>query len=52
MAPTALANLDAEERHRVYEMLKLRVEAFPDRTYHVSGAIGGISTCKFEALPT
>ncbi len=53
MAPTVLGSLSPEERHRVYKMLKLRVEAFPDRIYHVSGVIGGgISTCKSEASPT
>ena len=52
MVPTALASLSPEERHGVYKMLKLRVEAFPDRTCLVSGAIGGVSTCKPEVSPT
>ncbi len=51
MAPAALGSLDPEERHRVYKVLKLRVEAFPDRTHRVSGVIGGVSTCKPEASP-
>lgn len=51
MAPAALSNLGPEERHQVYKMLKLRVEAFPDRTHRVSGVIGGVSTCKLEASP-
>ena len=53
MAPTALGSLSPEERHRVYKMLKLCVEVFPDRTYRMSGVIGGgINTCKSEASPT
>ena len=53
MVPTALDSLSPEERHRVYKMLKLRVEAFPDRTYRMAGIIGGgINTCKSEASPT
>lgn len=52
MAPTALDSLTPDERHRVYKMLKLRVEVFPDHTYWVSGAIGSTITCKSETLYT
>lgn len=39
MAPEALANLTPEERHRVYEILKLRVVAQLDGTLEVNGAL-------------
>lgn len=39
MAPGALASLTPEERHRVYEMLKLRVVAQLDGTLEVNGAL-------------
>ncbi len=49
MAPEALDSLNPEERHQVYKMLKLHVEAFPNHTYRLSGVIGGGRTCKLEA---
>ena len=49
MAPEALDSLNPEERHQLYKMLKLHVEAFPNHTYCVSGVIGGGRTCKLEA---
>ena len=38
--PEALDTLEAEERHRVYKMLRLSTLAHPDGTLEVSGAIG------------
>ena len=37
LMPEALEALEPEERHRVYNMLRLRVQAFPDGTFEVSG---------------
>ena len=37
--PEALGALEAEERHHVYKMLRLRAAAFPDGTLEVSGAL-------------
>jgi uncharacterized protein (TIGR00369 family) len=37
--PEALEALKPEERHRVYNMLRLRVQAFPDGILEVSGAL-------------
>ena len=37
--PEALDILEHEERHRVYNMLRLRVRAFPDGALEVSGAL-------------
>jgi hypothetical protein len=50
MAPMALASLSTEERHGVYKMLKLRLEAFPARTCLVSGAMGVLvrASSKFQ----
>jgi hypothetical protein len=39
MMPEALGALEPEERHRVYNMLRLRTVAFPDGTLEVSGAL-------------
>jgi hypothetical protein len=39
MAPEALEALSAEERHRLYRMLRLRVVANPDRSIEVTGAL-------------
>jgi site-specific DNA recombinase len=39
MAPEALDALSAEERHRLYRMLRLRVVANPDRSIVVTGAL-------------
>src|SRR5829696_4666738 len=38
MAPETLNCLDAEERHRVYKMLRLRVRLWPDRSLEITGA--------------
>jgi site-specific DNA recombinase len=40
LVPEALDTLEAEERHRVYKMLRLSTLAHPDGTLEVSGAIG------------
>ena len=39
--PEALENVEPEERHRVYEMLRLRVAAHPDGTLEVRGILSG-----------
>ena len=39
MAPEALEALSAEERHRLYRMLRLRVVVNPDRSIEVTGAL-------------
>jgi hypothetical protein len=39
MMPKALDSLEPEERHRIYNMLRLRAVAFPDGTLEVSGAL-------------
>jgi site-specific DNA recombinase len=39
MMPEALNSLEPEERHRIYNMLRLRAVAFPDGTLEVSGAL-------------
>jgi site-specific DNA recombinase len=39
MIPDALEALESEERHRVYNMLRLRAVAFSDGTLEVSGAL-------------
>ena len=39
MAPEALEALSAEERNRLYRMLRLRVVVNPDRSIEVSGAL-------------
>jgi hypothetical protein len=39
MAPEALECLSAEEHHRLYRMLRLRVVANPDRSLEVTGAL-------------
>jgi hypothetical protein len=38
MAPEVLDSLDAQERHRFYKMLRLRVRLWPDRSLEISGA--------------
>jgi DNA repair exonuclease SbcCD ATPase subunit len=49
MMPEALSALEPEERHRVYNMLRLRVAPFPDGTLEVSGALGEeLHVCKDE----
>ena len=39
-APEALDSLGAEERRTVYSMLGLRIEALPDKSLRVQGALG------------
>jgi hypothetical protein len=47
LMPEALDDLDSEERHRIYNMLRLRVSAFPDGTLEVGGALSdGHLVCK------
>ena len=49
MIPDALSALEPEERHRVYNMLRLRAVAFPDGALEVSGALGEeFLVCKSE----
>jgi DNA repair ATPase RecN len=51
MIPDALGALESEERHRVYNMLRLRTVAFPDGTLEVSGALGEeVLVCKNETI--
>ena len=51
MVPEALGALEPEERHRVYNMLRLRTVAFPDGTMEVSGALGEeLLVCKNETI--
>jgi hypothetical protein len=40
MTPEALDDISSEERHRVYNMLRLRVEVSPDSSLDVSGVLG------------
>jgi site-specific DNA recombinase len=40
MAPEALNDLSAEERHRLYNMLRLKVVVNPDRSVEIHGALG------------
>jgi site-specific DNA recombinase len=47
LMPEALEDLDSEERHRIYNMLRLRVSAFPDGTLEVGGTLSdGHLVCK------
>jgi site-specific DNA recombinase len=47
LMPEALDDLDSEERHRIYNMLRLRVSAFPDGTLEVGGILSdGYLVCK------
>ncbi len=48
MAPEALASLGPEERHQVYQMLRLMVVAHVDSTLEVSGAFTGDELSKVE----
>lgn len=52
MVSEALGALEPEERHRVYNMLRLlRTVAFPDGTLEVSGALGEeVLVCKNEMI--
>lgn len=40
MTPEALYSLTPEERHELYKMLRLKVQALPDSTAEVSGVLG------------
>ncbi len=52
-APEALAALDPEERRTVYSMLRLRVEALPDRSLKIRGVFGEESlVCQNDATST
>ena len=43
--------LEPEERHRVYNMLRLRTVAFPDGALEVSGALGEeLLVCKNQTI--
>ena len=48
MAPEALSSLSSEERHQVYQMLRLKVVAHVDSTLEVSGAFTGDDLSKLE----
>jgi hypothetical protein len=49
MVPDALDALAPEERHRVYKLLKLRVNSSTDGALDVSGALGDVvEICKKE----
>jgi site-specific DNA recombinase len=49
VAPDALDSLTPKERHRVYKMLRLKVEANPDDSLELIGAFGdGFSICENE----
>ncbi len=50
MAPKSLEELSSEERHRVYQTLRLCVRAYPDRIFKVTGALGE-EICKDEHAP-
>ena len=47
LMPEALDDLDSEERHRIYNMLRMKVSAFPDGTLEVGGTLSdGHLICK------
>ena len=51
MVPEALDALVPEKRHRVYNLLKLRVNLSTDRALEVSGALGDVAdVCGTETL--
>jgi len=51
MVPKALDALVPEERHRVYKLLKLRVNLRTDRALEVSGALGDVGeVCEMETI--
>ena len=51
MVPEALGALEPEERHRVYNMLRLRTVAFPDGALEVSGALREeLLVCKNQTI--
>ena len=50
MAPGALNDLSAEERHRLYNMLRLKVVVNPDGSVEVHGALGTMFV-QLETVP-
>jgi hypothetical protein len=49
MVPEALDSLGPEERHRIYKMLRLKVLAYPEARFEVSGVLGaGPAVCLYE----
>jgi len=52
MAPETLNCLDAEERHRFYKMLRLRVRLWPDRSLEITGAFPEPLTVGVEVCTT
>lgn len=51
MVPEALDALVPEEWHRVYRLLKLRVNLSTDRSLEVSGALGNVGeVCETETI--
>jgi hypothetical protein len=49
LMPEALEELQPKERHRVYNMLRLKVLVLPDGTLEVSGALReGVLVCKIS----
>jgi hypothetical protein len=48
MIPEALGDLEAEERNRVYKMLRLKVSAYQGGTLEVNGTLGS-SLCVSDA---
>jgi hypothetical protein len=52
MVPEALDTLSSEERHHVYQLLKLRVRVHVDSTLEVDGVLGETEKfCKVESIP-
>ncbi len=52
MAPEASDALTAEERHRFYKMLRLRVTAYANGPLEISGLLGTeVDVCKTEPTP-
>jgi len=51
MVPKALHALGPKERHRIYKLLKLRVNLSTDRGLEVSGALGDVrEICETKTL--
>ena len=48
LMPEALDDLEADERHRVYKMLRVEAAIAPDGSLEVSGDV--ISVCEMEPL--
>jgi hypothetical protein len=52
IAPDALDSLTLEERHRLYEMLRLEVSVRPDSSLEIRGVFGeGVSLSDSELVP-